>query len=170
MPTPTIESGTVNTAAAPIAISYAAIIDHVRATLPDFLQADPEKPATAVRIESTPYKFDPAVLQNLPLLIIECGSGPIGDRTAVEDDTSFVVAFTIYVANGNHIDLLNLDHAVRQTIKPRFVEWLEAALGDAAEIADIGWANPAVTYEPVKETRALKGTATLRVRLAVKGC
>lgn len=161
--TPTIDTKTLNLPLdAPIALAYAAVIDHVR--------DDATLAAVPVRIESTPYKFDPGVLQNLPLIIIECGAGPIDDRTAITDDESFVVAFTCYVANGNHIDLLNLEKAVRRTINPRSVAWLETALGESAEVAEIGWKAPAVTYEPVKESRVLKGTATLRIRLAVKDC
>lgn len=168
--TPTIESKTLNFKNSPIALAYAAVVDHVKEKLPDQCQDDPESPAVTVRVESSPYKFDPAVLQNLPLLIIECGGGPIDDRTAITDDESFAVAFTVFVANGNHIDLLNFEKAVRRTINPRAVSWLETALGESAELADIGWKAPAVTYEPVKESRVLKATATLRIRIAVKDC
>lgn len=163
MPTPkTIESKTLPFDDSPLAVAYGAIIDHVK--------ADTALATAKVAIESTPYKFDPSVLQRLPLLIIELGGGPIESRTAVRDDNGLSIAFTCYVRDGNHIDLLNMDAAVRRTIKPRSCQWLADALAGVAELADLRWVTPAATYEPLKESRVLKGTAVLQVRITPLEC
>lgn len=146
----------------PLAVVYAAVVDRIAN---DITLADVVK-----RFEASPYKFDPTVLQKLPAVIIECASGTIDGRTAVNNTEVFRILVTSYVAAGNHVDLLNLDWAIRQTVKIRSLGWLDAALTGTGTLHNAFWTQPAVTYDADEKTKAISATSVLEVHISVPGC
>lgn len=145
---------------------YEAVIAHVT--------SDPLLSSVVQSFTHTPFMFSPPPLQRLPMIRIEAGSGTYDTQTMTTDRVTMMIGFVLTVANGDHRDLMNLWSALRACIKVHHDDWLTSALA-AANVHDLNyggmmWRQPAITYQPIPETRALESTAVLEIFYRIKDC
>jgi len=120
----------------------------------------------------TPFNFAPVPIQKLPAIRIEAGAGSVVPQNMVADTNTMQIGFVLEVAQGFHGDLMNLWHALRKCVNVHDDDWLANPVNLIPNVSyrNCFWIQPAITYNPNFDTRALLSTAILSVSFAVREC